>query len=136
MIADLYLITAMKNYLDLFQSHLQPHEVSIISYFVAKGRSIELVSPPFYRKSPDIVMDGVAWEMKSPKSNGKYTIEHAFQAASKQSEHIIIDLRESKMPSQKALTKVKREAKLRTKLKRVLLITKRGRLLDIKAPKK
>ncbi len=126
----------MKNYLDLSQSDLQPHEVNTINYFISKNKFVEIVTPTFHRKSPNIVMDGVAWEMKAPKSNGKYTIEHAFQAASKQSENIIIDLRESKMPSQKALTKVKREAKLRTKLKRVLLITKSGRLLDIKAPKK
>ena len=35
--------------------------------------------PPSARKGlrmPDIVMQGVAWEMKSPEGNGKYTMKN------------------------------------------------------------
>ena len=46
---------------------------------------------------PDIVMQGVAWEMKSPEGSGKYTIKKAVQNASHQSQNIIIDLR--RLPS-------------------------------------
>ena len=111
---------------------LQPHEVATIDFLVSVGKSVKLVPTTFQRKTADIKMDGKLWEIKSPKSAGKYTIEHAFEAASKQSENFILDLRRSKTPERKALAKVEREAKYRTKLKKVVVITKDGRLLDIK----
>lgn len=111
---------------------LQPHEVATIDFLVSRGKNIKLVPTTFHRKTADIQMDGASWEIKSPRSAGKYTIEHALQAASKQSENIILDLRQSKMSEQKALVKVEREARLRSKLKKVIVITKDERLLDIK----
>lgn len=111
---------------------LQPHEVATIDFLVSVGKTIKLVPTTFHRKTADIKMDGKLWEIKSPRSAGKYTIEHAFEAASKQSENFILDLRRSKTLEQKALVKVEREAKYRTRLKRVVVITKDGRLLDIK----
>lgn len=111
---------------------LQPHELATIEFLVAIGKTVKIVPTTFRRKTADIIMDGILWEMKSPQSAGKYTIEHAFQAASKQSENLLLDLRRCKIVEQKAMAKIEREASRRTKLKRVLIITKGGRLLDIK----
>jgi hypothetical protein len=38
-----------------------------------------------YTKTPDIKMDGLLWEIKSPKGDSKYTLQRAFKEALKQS---------------------------------------------------
>ncbi len=47
-------------------------------------------------KTPDYLIDGVKWELKSPTGTGKYNIQHCLQDALKQSSYIIIDVRASK----------------------------------------
>jgi len=81
--------------------------------------------------TPDILWHDKKWEIKNPRANGKFTIEHAVQDASKQSENIVIDLRNSKMPEAKAITKIEREFGFRTKIKRILIIKKSRKTLDL-----
>jgi len=69
---------------------------------------------------------------QTPKESGKYTIEHAIQRASKQSGHIIIDLRQCKMLETKALAKIQKESNLRKVIKTMLVITKSKELLILK----
>ena len=42
-------------------------------------------------KTPDIIVGREKWEIKSPIGKGKYTIQHQFQRAAKQSQNVIID---------------------------------------------
>jgi len=97
-----------------------------------QGYDVELL-PPVQRKgarTPDIRMNGLDWEMKTPKSNGKYTIEHAFRSALKQSPNIIFDIRKSKMPQKKCIAEIERRFNDFRKVKRILIITKTKKLLD------
>jgi hypothetical protein len=114
---------------------LEKHELRTVVFLSEKcGYNIELL-PPSQRKddkTPDMIMNGLKWEMKAPKSAGKYNIEHAIEEASKQSPNIIIDLRRSKMVQEKSLPKIKREAKMRKSIKRLVVITKGRKVLDIK----
>jgi len=50
---------------------------------------------PQLDKTPDIEIDGMRWEIKSPKGDGKKTIENNFRAARKQSLNVM-DLRRIK----------------------------------------
>ena len=89
---------------------LHTHENAIVVFLTQKGFDVELI-PPVQRKgarTPDIKMNGLEWEMKSPKSNGKYTIEHSFRSALKQSSNIIFDIRSSKIPQSKCITEIER----------------------------
>ena len=90
------------------------------------------INKSLHRTSPDIEMCGKRWEIKTPRGNGKYTIEHAVQQASKQSKHIVIDLRQCKMSESKALLKIQRETSLRNVIKTLLVITKSKDLLILK----
>lgn len=83
-------------------------------------------------KTPDITIDGIKWEIKSPKSNGSRTIEHAVRSASKQSENIIIDLRQSQLNTNRAISQIKFHSLRRTNIKRLIVITKSETILDIK----
>jgi hypothetical protein len=111
---------------------LHTHENAIVVFLTQQGFDVELL-PPLQRKgarTPDIKMLGLEWEMKSPKSNGKYTIEHSFRSALKQSPNIIFDIRGSKMPEQKCIIEIERRFNDFKKVNRVMIVTKRRRLLD------
>ncbi len=56
-------------------------------------------------KTPDIVMNGLNWEIKCPKGKSSRTIENNLRLALKQSPYIIIDLRrtDGRIPTKKLL---------------------------------
>lgn len=87
--------------------HLEDHEYETVKYFLDLGADIELIPPSQikYLRMPDIIMNGISWEMKSPVGKGKYTIQNILQSAAGQSRNIIIDLRRCKMPSEEAINK-------------------------------
>ena len=66
-------------------------------------------------------MNGLKWEMKSPKGKSRSTLEHAFQAAVKQSENIIFDLRRTDFPEEKSLAT----------LSKLMMTSKRAKTLGI-----
>ena len=80
--------------------HLKEHEYKTVKLLLENGYDIELIPPSVIKglRMPDIMMKGVAWEIKSPEGNGKNTIKNTAQNASHQSENIIIDLRRTKIP--------------------------------------
>lgn len=87
---------------------------------------------PGSMKSPDLLVKQELWELKSPRGNSKNTIHNVFVTSRKQSYNVIIDLRNSRMHEKKAFARI-REAynKRRHKKCQLLIITKRGTILDI-----
>jgi hypothetical protein len=111
---------------------LHTHENATVVFLTQQGFDIELL-PPVQHKgahTPDIKMLGLEWEIKSPKSNGKYTIEHSFRSALKQSPNVFFDIRGSKMPEQKCVAEIERRFNDFKKINRVMIITKQRKLLD------
>jgi hypothetical protein len=111
---------------------LHIHENAAVVFLTDQGFDVELL-PPVQRKgarTPDIRMLEFEWEMKSPRSNGKYTIEHSFRSALKQSPNIIFDIRGSKMPERKCITEIERRFNDFKKVNRVMIVTKGHGLLD------
>ena len=87
---------------------------------------------PGSMKSPDLLVKQELWELKGPRGNSKNTIHNVFVTSRKQSYNVIIDLRNSRMNEKKAFARI-REAynKRRHKKCQLLIITKRGTILDI-----
>lgn len=83
-------------------------------------------------KTPDIAIDGVEWEIKSPLGKGKNNIHHQFARAMKQSKNIIIDAQRSKDDIRRIRSKLKKEASVAKTLRRLILITKEGQVEVIK----
>jgi hypothetical protein len=106
------------------------HELETASFFTSFGKDVEFLIPnrSKHAKTPDVKMDGILWEIKCPKSAGKQTIEHSFKKALRQSENIIFDLRRSKMPDKKCISKLVRQFELIRGIKQLLIITKSGNL--------
>lgn len=111
---------------------LSTHENRTVVFLTQQGFDVELLPPIQIKgtRTPDIKMLGFEWEMKGSRSNGKYTIEHSFRSALKQSPYIIFDIRSSKTPQNKCITEIERRFNDFKKVKRVMIITKKEELLD------
>lgn len=112
-----------------------PHELETARALARVGHSVEFMSRTEGNlvKSPDIVMDGIAWEMKAPKSSGERHLDRVLRRAPKQSPNIIIDAlrmesaRDAEV--QKQLLKLSRKIKA---VRRLLLVKTNRELVDIK----
>ncbi|HEY1645194.1 MAG TPA: hypothetical protein VGF75_02295 [Candidatus Saccharimonadales bacterium] len=113
---------------------LHTHENATVVFLTEQGYDVELM-PPVQRKgarTPDLRMLDLEWEMKSPKSNGKYTLEHSFRSALRQSPNIIFDIRGSKMSQQKCISEIERRFNNFKKVNRVMIVTKDRKIPDFK----
>lgn len=84
------------------------------------------------RKSPDIKVGNIFWEIKSPTGIGKRNIERQLQMAMKQSCNVILDSRRSKIHISKIRARLNYQANKTRGLKRLLLIDKLGKVEIIK----
>lgn len=86
---------------------------------------------PESNKTPDIEVYGKKWEIKSPMGNSKKTIENNLRMARKQSKHIVIDLRRIKMHKVRAIARINYFLSKQQQIKRVIVITKDQKIVDI-----
>ena len=82
-------------------------------------------------KTPDFLIKGKYWELKTPTGNGKYNLQHALRNAAKQAENIIIDARFSKMHINKIKNELNYQFKRSRNIKRLLLIDKQKKVVEI-----
>lgn len=109
----------------------EPHEFDTAKYFADMGKDIAFLKPAAIPNvhTPDILMDGVEWEIKCPEGNGKRTIEKIICKAELQSHYIILDLRWIKIPEKQCLSQIQLNFESKPKIKKILVITKGLRLI-------
>jgi len=98
--------------------------------------SVEFLIPvnDYKRKSADVVMQGVIWELKSPMGDSKKnTIERQFKKGTKQSRNIVLDTRRTKLDDLEIEKKVLHEATKRSSIKRVIMINKSGKIIVLQS---
>ena len=83
-------------------------------------------------KTPDVEINAIRWEIKSPTGSGKRNIQHQILNARKQSVNIIIDARRSKINSEKIIRELNKWYSLSPWLRRLILITKSGKVIEFK----
>ena len=112
----------------------EKHELLTAKYYSELGKNVK-----FLRKSnvegvhtPDIRMDRLDWEIKSPHGKSTECICDNMRDAVKQSCNIIIDLRRMGLPTQKCIDRIRRELGYRRTIKRLQVITKENDLLILK----
>lgn len=123
----------MRGNIDISQLLTPPekHELETARYFAELGKDITFIRPSSIpnQHRPDIIMDGLEWEMKSPTGSGKRNIEYNFRKAIIQSKNIIFDLRNIKIPEQQCIVQLEKEFSARPYLNKLHIITKSGELL-------
>jgi len=113
----------------------EEHEKDVAFILAAHYKStVEFIKAidDYKRKSADIKLLGVIWEIKSPKGSSKVTIKNNFQRASKQARNIIIDSRRTKMSYESVEKAVLFEISKRLYLNRVIIIDKSKNIVEIK----
>lgn len=102
----------------------EKHEFETAKFFADMRKDIVFLKPSTIKgeHTPDILMDGFEWEIKSPQGNSKRTIENNFRNAVVQSRYIIFDLRRIKLHDNQCVTKLKKEFRARRYLKKLLII--------------
>ena len=108
------------------------HEMSAAVLLAYHFKSDVIFLRPERKKTPDIDVRGVKWEIKSPKGDGRKTIDNNLRTARKQSHSIVIDLRRAKLHQKKA------EARIRYylvsgphEIERLKIIAKHRKIIDI-----
>ena len=111
---------------------LKTHENATVVFLTEQGYDIKLIPKSNIQgvHTPDIVMEKIKWEIKSPIGEGKYLIANTIQRAIKQSPNIIIDLRRTKRHQIKCVREIEKEFKKSNSIKRLKIILKNGKLLD------
>lgn len=88
--------------------------------------------PRSNQKTPDFLINGLHWELKTPIGIGKYNIQHLLHSAIQQSKNIIVDARFSKMHLSRIISELKRHSTLTTKgIKNLIVITKGKKIVVI-----
>jgi len=103
----------------------QQHEIDV-AYILARyyRTTVEFLIPidDFKRKSADIKMFGIQWEIKSPVGGSKSTIQNQFRRGAKQSKNIILDVRRTKLKYEIAQKRVRFELQKHPHLNKIILV--------------
>lgn len=110
-----------------------PHELHVANILAMAGHGVEFL-PESNMHTADILLDGVKYEIKSPFTNKPDKLERNIKRGLKQSKNIIFDSSRIKNMRDDNLrrfliTKVKQQKQIG----KLILITKRGQIIDIKS---
>lgn len=113
---------------------LKTHENATVVFLTEQGHDIELIPKVNIEgvHTPDILMEGIRWEMKAPIGEGNQLMENTIQRALKQSQNVIVDLRRTKRHQTKCLRELRKQFDSKKDLQRLRIIAKGGKILDFK----
>lgn len=111
-----------------------PHEVKTANTLAYRGHSVEFIPAQhiYRRKSPDILLDGVIYEIKAPLSHKMATIERNLKKASKQARCIVFDSRRMKsVPDEAILAELAKQYRKSKIIKKIVFINRHGEVVDV-----
>ena len=111
------------------------HEIKA-ALIVANGyfkSDIVFLRPEIY-KTPDLEVNSIKWELKSPLGQGKKTIENNMRTARRQSKNLIIDFSRMKLHQTKALANIQYYIqRYPRQFEHIIVIAKDERVIEILA---
>jgi len=112
----------------------EPHELRVAIMLRNQGKNVSFITPldTFKRKTPDIYVDSVAWEIKGPVGNTRHTISRQIKKGSKQAKSIIIDSSRTKLTDKNIEKWLRADVMNHKSLQNIKLMTKLGKIIDIK----
>ena len=110
-----------------------PHELRVAKILALAGYAVEFI-PEINTKTADILLDGIEFEIKSPKSANANSLEHILKKAVKQSCNIIIDTSRMKnVRDDNTRRFLINQVRIRRQINNLIMITKQGQIIDISA---
>lgn len=110
-----------------------PHELRVAKILALAGYAVEFI-PETNTKTADILLDGIEFEIKTPKSANANSLEHILKKAVKQSCNIIIDTSRMKnVRDDNTRRFLINQVRIRRQINNLIMITKQGQIIDISA---
>lgn len=110
-----------------------PHELRVAKILALAGYAVEFI-PETNTKTADILLDGIEFEIKSPKSANANSLEHILKKTVKQSCNIIIDTSRMKnVRDDNTRRFLINQVRIRRQINNLIMITKQGQIIDISA---
>jgi hypothetical protein len=114
---------------------IDKHEKIAVDFLAAKlGYDVLFIVPDRRKgaKTPDIEMNGLFWEIKSPTGKSSRTVENNLRLALLQAPNIILDLRrmDGRIPTHKLLKEAERRFVDAKKMKHLIIITREEKHID------
>ena len=116
--------------LDIAPSDFEISAAAIIANYLLSNITIIKRNPNAH--TADFLIKNQIWEHKAPMGSGKRTMQNNLRSADNQSARIIIDLRRCRMHSARAISRLKYELSKATKIKRLLVIEKSKKVLELR----
>ena len=111
-----------------------PHELHAAEVLALAGHRVEFLVERSGISNPDILLDGIEYEIKSPEGFNANTFEHTLKDALKQAPNIIITTsRIKKVRDLKVRNFLINQVRNNKHIKHLIMITKRGQIIDISA---
>lgn len=114
---------------------IRPHELCTARSLAKAGHEVVFLkkSDVEHRKTPDILMDGVPWEMKAPIAPNARALDRNVRRALRQSSRIVIDARRiKKLPDSVVERELRKYAREMQSIKAMLMIDHHENIIDIK----
>jgi hypothetical protein len=111
-----------------------PHEQLMADILAAAGHVVEFLPATDKKGSytPDVLLDGVRWEFKSPKSAKIDAIERNLKRGTRQSVRLVISSHRIKRLPDKAIEReITIKMRANKKLEAVKFINRHGKIIDI-----
>ena len=107
-----------------------PHEERVAEILSKVGYEVEFIPEVGVTGSPDILLDGVRYEIKSPKSSKSNTWEQRLKdATNDQSRNVIFDSSRIKgVPDYKVLSWLRSKYRTQSQIKKLIFIDKKGKI--------
>lgn len=114
------------------QDRPRDHEMSAAILLAEHFECNVIFLRPGRQRTPDVEVNGVKWEIKSPVGSGKKTMDNNLRSAEKQSSNIVLDLRRTDMNYYKALSRIHAYLKIENHhIKQLKIITKSKKIIDV-----
>jgi hypothetical protein len=112
----------------------EKHELVVANIFIKSGSDVAFLKPRtgYKAKTPDIRMNGLDWEIKSPTGKSRNTISNQMHRASQQASNLILDTSRTKLAEDLINKQLRKSLADHRSIKHLIVITKTGRIIDIK----
>lgn len=111
-----------------------PHELAIAELFAAQNKNVVFLKPSNIPGVyiPDIVVEGLEWEVKAPEGKSGRTIRRNLHKASTQSRNIIFDLSRIGIPEDKCIKELQDAFNESKHIRNMIIVTKAREMIRLK----
>ncbi|MCL2451984.1 hypothetical protein FWD20_03945 [Candidatus Saccharibacteria bacterium] len=113
-----------------------PHESIMADILADAGHIVEFIPPKNKRGeyTPDVFIDGVPWEIKSPRSNKLSAVQRNLNRGKRQSSRIVFTSKRIKRIPDKAIQReLLTQLNINKEIVEIKFINRRGEIIDIKS---